>query len=441
MKARLSPDASTVALYQLSEGSGTQAKDTNKLFNNGSVNGATWTSGELVFDGNDYVEVPASSVTNLSSYTLECKVYITSLPSVWYGLIVKNPSNNNNCNYNLWIGSDGKLGLSYGNGATTNGVKYSTGTVPTNQWVHVAVTVGGGNTNFYINGIASGSYAGQITPINTYNMLTSIGARKWTDGTPGIDEYLNGKIKEVRIWNIVRTSTEIADNINSSFTGNETGLAVYLPMNEGNGVSVKDLAGYTTNKHGTITNPVWADTELGKALLANDAGSTYIDCGNLSLAGQTFVTIEATLKYPTDPTVLKVMFGWTVSGFATSYNLIQYYTGGIPRFGFNTANGDCYGVDPTPWLGKEIDIAAVFKKDAPTQCKLYINGVLQTLSAIGGGPNLTRAKFDTNFFIGGIPVVGPYGFNGYITNVRVSVGERSAAEIKYNISKIRQIIM
>ena len=40
------------------------------------------------------------------------------------------------------------------------------------------------------------------------------------------DNYFRGTLNEFRIWNVVRTATEISNNMNTELTGNESGLVL-----------------------------------------------------------------------------------------------------------------------------------------------------------------------------------------------------------------------
>ena len=57
------------------------------------------------------------------------------------------------------------------------------------------------------------------------------------------NHWLNGKIDEIRIWNIVRTESEIRQNMNRHLNGNEPGLVAYYRMDEGKGRSSRMFGG------------------------------------------------------------------------------------------------------------------------------------------------------------------------------------------------------
>lgn len=122
------------------------------------------------------------------------------------------------------------------------------------QWYHVAVVVNNGSIRLFINGevVATKNYSGTPTS-NTRGLF--IGE---SSGFPG--RVFNGVIDEIRIWNVARTDQEIFDNQATAFTGNETGLVSYFPMNEGSGNTIGNLA--DGNLNGRASNfgaNAWVD--------------------------------------------------------------------------------------------------------------------------------------------------------------------------------------
>ena len=61
-------------------------------------------------------------------------------------------------------------------------------------------------------------------------------------------------LSDVRIWNTVRTVTQISDNKDARLVGDETGLIHYWKIDEGSGTSIEDLVGTTD---GTIVGADW----------------------------------------------------------------------------------------------------------------------------------------------------------------------------------------
>jgi len=59
----------------------------------------------------------------------------------------------------------------------------------------------------------------------------------------GAGKYFQGKLDDVRIWNVVRSATEIAANYRQELASSPTGLIAEWTFNEGNGNTAADRAG------------------------------------------------------------------------------------------------------------------------------------------------------------------------------------------------------
>lgn len=91
----------------------------------------------------------------------------------------------------------------------TNGPNImSTAKINDGQWHHVAMTVASGSPktmSLYIDGILQGSTTDNTNATTTNNSPLYIGVR----GIQG--RYFKGEIDEIRIWNVAKTPTQIAD--------------------------------------------------------------------------------------------------------------------------------------------------------------------------------------------------------------------------------------
>ena len=75
-------------------------------------------------------------------------------------------------------------------------------------------------------------------------------------GYYGSDHYwLNGSLREIRLWNRVLTQTEIQQNRYKKLSGTEDGLIGYWPINEGAGEVVYDKS--NKNNDATIYGAKW----------------------------------------------------------------------------------------------------------------------------------------------------------------------------------------
>ena len=134
----------------------------------------------------------------------------------------------NNQRYSLQVDTDGKIRYfhEYSTGAnelvTTTSAHVSTG-----NWYHLAQTrkVSTKEIIFYLNGVA----------IETLNYTNAPTGGTTIDLIIGADDvlsiFVDGLVKEIRIWDHVRTPSEIYANYQRELAGNESGLAGYFKFN------------------------------------------------------------------------------------------------------------------------------------------------------------------------------------------------------------------
>jgi alpha-tubulin suppressor-like RCC1 family protein len=124
-----------------------------------------------------------------------------------------------------------------------------------NNWHHVAVVRNGNGSNnvtLYIDGtIASTGTVNHVVSTQTLN----IGA--YTNATT--DQFFNGSIDELRVWNVALTQSEIQNRANCELQGSEPGLVTYYKFNQGNdaennsGLTALTDSSINAN-NGTLTN-------------------------------------------------------------------------------------------------------------------------------------------------------------------------------------------
>jgi len=117
------------------------------------------------------------------------------------------------------------------------GGNMSTIIVPTNQWVHLAVTVdANNNVSYFINGVAAGGFNG-----SGYNLAL---------GSPLMladnhDQMFYGFLDEVRIWNLALSQADIQATMYSSLTGNQSDLLAYFRFDDGAGTTATNASSWT----------------------------------------------------------------------------------------------------------------------------------------------------------------------------------------------------
>ncbi len=104
-------------------------------------------------------------------------------------------------------------------------------------WVHLAATVDVSNqVVIYTNGARA--FAGSLNTFDPCTIATELRSRLGM----GLDNNFpfSGRMTEVRLWNRVRTATEIAAAYNTRLSGTELGLSRYYPLTQLWGQSVRD---------------------------------------------------------------------------------------------------------------------------------------------------------------------------------------------------------
>ncbi|MFZ4620151.1 MAG: LamG-like jellyroll fold domain-containing protein [Bacteroidota bacterium] len=114
-------------------------------------------------------------------------------------------------------------------------------------WHHFAGTYDGRYAKLYVDGILTATNdAGSAFPIHysSYDNDFIIGAEAYSASTPA-GSYFTGQIDEVRVWNYVRTQSEIQQYMHQALTGSESGLLAYYMMNETAGsTTITDKTGH-----------------------------------------------------------------------------------------------------------------------------------------------------------------------------------------------------
>lgn len=104
--------------------------------------------------------------------------------------------------------------------------------IPANQWTHIAATYDGTDLKIYINGQLDGTDS-ETRSIGSNGQPLLLGAPNALDAN-----FFSGAMDEIRIWNVTRTESEIADNYYKMLNGSQDGLITYLRFDEDLGSSL-----------------------------------------------------------------------------------------------------------------------------------------------------------------------------------------------------------
>src|SRR5262249_43535504 len=160
--------------------------------------------------------------------------------------------------------------------------------------------------------------------------------------------------------------------------GNETGLVAYYPLNEGSGGTVVDRT--ANHNNGSFLQAGITQGAPGALLNDPDAAYHFITSPNVPFpTGQGQVVLNLPQLNTTAGASNSVSFWmyWdgTENAMPVSFNFYDLiFAGG--SFGFNTANGDTYGISDAGLANRWVHVAAVFVNNPSSlnQLQLYIDG-------------------------------------------------------------------
>lgn len=216
--------AGLVAAYRFNEGSGTVLTDHSGNNNHGTITGAVFASGfagqALSFDGvNDMVTIADSNSLDLTSgMTLEA--WVRPADAAGYTTVMLKESTANGFSYGLYSSDDtGQPPAGYARVGTTDASVRSTSPLPLNTWSHLTLTYDAAFLTLYVNG----SLVRRVA--QTGNITTSGQPLRIGGNNSYVDEFFQGLIDEVRIYNRALSPAEILYNMSTPVTGTTDNVA------------------------------------------------------------------------------------------------------------------------------------------------------------------------------------------------------------------------
>lgn len=191
---------------------------------------------DLELSSSQYLSIADASQTGLDltgDFTLECWIKAETNNTTRY-VLAKHTSGQTS--YILYLTSNGKVGLDVSDNGTTNAghfVDFVTQNIvipSTGTWHHIAISYDASETTpiIYVDGVSK-----------TFDTSGTVGTSVFNGTAPfeiGTDAsrtyYYDGLIDDVRVWNDIRTGTEISDNYQKELVGNEAGLVAYWKLND-----------------------------------------------------------------------------------------------------------------------------------------------------------------------------------------------------------------
>jgi len=178
---------------------------------------------DLEASSSQYASITDASQTGLDitgDITIEAWIKLES-DSSSYSIVSKQDGSENGYALTYQGGSNDRFVFGV---SGTNKLSYTT--LSTETWYHIASVydASAGTNDIYVNGVALTRMTGLPTSITDTTADFKFGKSTY-------DGYFDGLIDEVRVWNDIRTVTEIADNYERELVGNEANLQGYWRLN------------------------------------------------------------------------------------------------------------------------------------------------------------------------------------------------------------------
>jgi len=201
----------------------------------------------IYFDGiQDYIDVGNYKNLN-SSFTISAWI---NRKNTDQSILSKRDAAYTN-GYDLRITNSGKVEMSWNGGVE---VITSSTTIPSNKWHHIAVNYNSGKANLYIDGILDNTTSGLANPITTTESFIIAAG-----GKSGTNDFFEGNIDEVRIWDIALTEDQLHYIMNQEIENNSgfvDGMVLPTSITKNDVLSIpwSNLIGYYPMSVFTYTN-------------------------------------------------------------------------------------------------------------------------------------------------------------------------------------------
>ncbi len=236
--------AGPIAYWDFNEGTGTTAHDQTTSGNTGTLGASTaaptWGSKDLCvsgkclfFDGgNDVVNGNSNSSLKLQSHTLSGWVKMNSFSGVNHKIIASYASDITVSGVEWGVNSSGYLSFAYNDGSVRGWYEDTATPLAASKWYYVTIAwdKAAGQVKFYVNGNLSST-------ISTTTGTIVYGSEPLVIGYQSQNDYLNGWIDELRIYNYTRSAAQIKSGYQSAMAGvgNSTvvGLGTQSALSDG----------------------------------------------------------------------------------------------------------------------------------------------------------------------------------------------------------------
>ena len=256
------------------------------------------------FSNGGHLTKAAGASINLSNWTVEAWIY----PTAWNylaGIISKR-------DFQFMTNSNGSLSVMIERDWSWELTTSPNNVVILNKWQHVCASYNASSkvVKIYVNGVLVHTFTRSqyFNPdFNSYELKVGYNNGQG-NGSPS--RTFAGNIDEVKIWNTVRTDSEIASNFSTQLVGNESGLVAYYKFDQGigggNNTAITSLTDLTVNANHLTpasSSPAYAMNgttnnilQVGPAIL-NDPSICVNNSTTLThtISGGTWATSDGTI--------------------------------------------------------------------------------------------------------------------------------------------------
>ena len=188
----------------------------------------------IYLDGQgDYINVVHNDVLNpTNGFTFETWLYLHNNTNEF----IVGKENASKGNYRLFVNENHHFEFELNKFNTIS----SAAMAVKNQWIHLAASFDGESMKIYIDGVLDASKHFDAFEIQANTANLRIGRSYQYD-------FLNGKMDEIRMWNIARNQSEIQSTMNQPLLGDEPELVLYFPFSATGGNIINDASYYGNN--------------------------------------------------------------------------------------------------------------------------------------------------------------------------------------------------
>ena len=241
-----------MSCWKLDEQNGVNIADCTKTANHGTIDVAWLKDNQgLEFVGKNEAVATLGQATGIIPQTVEAWVKVnkdtaasrTAIIGAFTGATVAGTQKGD---WALFTDGSGRVWWFERNANGTYSSAKGT-SIKTGDWVHVAITRSEGTVKYYVNGSEVATNTGKVLLDTASTKIPTLGFCEYSS-TNG--NYLDGALRDVRLWSTTRTAEEIRDNMNTTLVGTEEGLMSYWKLDEQSGTVIKDSA--SAGNDGTV---------------------------------------------------------------------------------------------------------------------------------------------------------------------------------------------